>query len=200
MGIDNTEIKRILADTSYHSLPLMGIDNTSQAFRDALVGLPLITPHGGSITRRWWPREKETPTSHYPSWGSITPLSWSVPALILNSLPLMGIDNSSASPVAPVPVCSLPLMGIDNFLMPLWAAMPDVSLPLMGIDNYTDQLTDLNRSTFDSLPLMGIDNDRAKSSRATFVVSLPLMGIDNRAQVVRVSVSNFALITPHGDR
>ena len=81
-------------DSAMISLPLMGIGNFS-AQLDALGStskLLLITPHGdrklasARSTQRCW--------THYPAWGSETPVASTVSSSVTISLPLMGIGNS----------------------------------------------------------------------------------------------------------
>ncbi len=78
------------------SLPLMGIGNPTRPLCSHASHLwPLITPHGD---REPWRRNatchRRRP-SHYPSWGSGTPVRFAASPTVRTSLPLMGIGNET---------------------------------------------------------------------------------------------------------
>ncbi len=153
---------------------------------------------GNSGTMRQPPRLGKLITPH----GDREPASLSSPSQLssFNSLPLMGIGNSSQTSSGMTTCSSLPLMGIGNpppRLRGPWAS-PD-SLPLMGIGNCARPGSSPAHSTSHYLS-WGSGTTGAQLLLSTGELhSLPLMGIGNGCSQLRDPYSP-RLITPHGDR
>ena len=178
----------------------------------------LITPHGDR-KRQGQGVCVAYQQSHYPSWGSKTPVSRPRrPAWALVSLPLMGIENSGAAAGGShCPVSSLPLMGIENapdgalhlvrdraLITPHGDRKPGrtapsrlpktTHYPSWGSKTSTGAPSRVVISTA-HYPSWGSKTLKSPASRSCGVsVSLPLMGIENPSRLPMAVVrSNSSL-------
>ena len=103
MGIGNWTIRRKAYPGGRRcvSLPLMGIGNWGISLARCIKRLPFVThyPSWGLETTVGTSGETSSPpdSTHYPSWGLETVtlrVRYSMPRLLIDSLPLMGIGNA----------------------------------------------------------------------------------------------------------